>query len=158
MRCYLLDQILQVSTDFCAFDGRRQPFGQAAQLIFLFHQKDIITLVGQPQSRVHPGHPSADDQSPLNYRDCLFFEGNQSIGPCDRHAHQILGFGGGLRLGPGMHPGILIADVGHFKQVFVQAAAFHGILENRFMGLGTAGRNNHSIQAVFFDDLFHPVL
>ena len=52
-----------------------------------------------------------------------------------------------------MNPGILVPDIGHFKQIFVQAAGLKGFHENGFMGLGGAGGHHHPVQPVFPDQL-----
>ena len=57
-----------------------------------------------------------------------------------------------------MHPGILIANIGHFKKILVQAAGFDGLHKNRLVGFGRTGGHNNPVELVFFDDLLHPIL
>ncbi len=57
-----------------------------------------------------------------------------------------------------MNPGILVADVAHFKEIFVQAGIYQCFLKKRFMGFGRAGRHHDTIQIFFLDDLRHNIL
>ena len=54
-----------------------------------------------------------------------------------------------------MDPGILIADIGDFHQVFVDTAAHQRVHEDPLVGLWGASRHNDSVKAVFCKDLFH---
>ena len=144
MARYLLHQVIQIGLDSGPFDGRRQARGQPAQLGFFFHQDYLIALFGQTQGGIHTRHTAADHQASLDNRNFLFLQRMKRPGAGHRHTYQILGLFGRF-LVPGVDPRILVADVGHFKQVFVQAAGFHGILENRLMGFGTAGGHHHAV-------------
>jgi hypothetical protein len=44
-----------------------------------------------------------------------------------------------------MHPGIMVADIGHLKKVFVQAGIIHSFLEQRLMGTGGTGRHDNPV-------------
>ena len=50
-----------------------------------------------------------------------------------------------------MHPGVLVADIGHLEQIPVQAAGLQGLHEHRGMGFRTAGGDDHPIQLVLED-------
>ncbi len=109
------NQLPEVIANFGAFYGGRQSIGQAAQFSFFFRQNNFKALIGQTQRRIHAGHTAANDQAPLDNRNLLFFKGMQGVGPGHGHTHKILGLFGGRLFGIGMDPGILVADVGHFK-------------------------------------------
>jgi hypothetical protein len=57
-----------------------------------------------------------------------------------------------------VHPGILVADIGHLEEVFVQASLADGLLEERFMGARRAGGHHHPVDIFSSDHLFHFVL
>jgi hypothetical protein len=42
-------------------------------------------------------------------------------------------------------PGILVADIGHLKQIFIKAAVLQGLLEERLVRAGRAGGDNDSV-------------
>ena len=52
-----------------------------------------------------------------------------------------------------VHPGALIANIGHFKKIFVDPRIEYRFLKERFMGAGRAGRYNHPIQILLFNNL-----
>ena len=52
----------------------------------------------------------------------------------------------------------MVSDVGHFKEIRVEAAGLQGILEEWFVGRRGAGRNDNTIEPMFFDHLFDLVL
>jgi hypothetical protein len=43
-------------------------------------------------------------------------------------------------------PGVVVADVAHFEQVFVQPGIDQGLLEKGLVGLGGAGRHHHPVE------------
>ena len=45
-----------------------------------------------------------------------------------------------------MHPGKLVADIGHLKEAFVQPGCPQCLPEKRFMGPGRTCGNHHSIE------------
>ena len=57
-----------------------------------------------------------------------------------------------------MHPRTLVADVRHLKEVFVEPGIGQGLLEERFVGEGTAGSHNDLVQFLVPDDLGHLLL
>ena len=54
-----------------------------------------------------------------------------------------------------MHPGALISDVGHFKEVFVDPRIDGRLLKERLMGAGAAGGYHHPVKVVFLDQVFN---
>ena len=75
-----------------------------------------------------------------------------------RHPHQVLGFLRGLLRLVHVHPGTLVADVGHLKQIGIEAGLCHRVAEQRLMGSRGAGGHHHPIQIVFSDLLLDPIL
>jgi len=75
----------------------------------------------------------------------------QEDGSGDGHAHQIIRFGRGEFRVVGMHPGVLISDIGHLEQIPVQAACLQGLHEHRRMGFRAAGGDDHTVQFVLED-------
>ena len=63
-----------------------------------------------------------------------------SLGPGNRHSHQILGFFRGCFGLFGMDPRTLISNVSHFKEVFVEPRVLDGFLEQVVMGSGVCRR------------------
>ena len=142
---YFSDQIIQIGLDFGTFDGCGQTGGQSAQFGLFFHQNHVVALFSQSDGSVHAGHPAADHQAPLNNGNFLLFKGMQGSGPGHRHPEQVLGLCRCIFIGIGMDPGILVANVGHFKQVLVQAAGLHCVLEYRLVGFRAAGCHHYAI-------------
>ncbi len=54
-----------------------------------------------------------------------------------------------------MHPGILIADVGHFKEILVEADLEQGFSKQIFVGVWGTGGNQHAVDTLFLDDFRH---
>jgi len=149
----LLDEILQVLLNIQPLDRLVDTARDPAQFFFLLHQNRFKTLPGEAESGIEAGEPAADHQSPL-----LDFEGPlrqrlQQRRPSHRHPHQILGLFRGFKRILLMHPGILIANVGHLEKIFIETASLEGILEELFMGARRAGRHHYPVQLLFGDDL-----
>jgi hypothetical protein len=124
----------QVVADGFSLPGGAQLARIAAQPAGLFHQKHLAALTGHAQGGFHAGHAAAHHQGRLGDRHRYgierFDEGRLGHG----HAHQVLGLAGGHGRIVHVHPGVLIADVGHFEQVLVQAGLADGLLKERFVG------------------------
>ncbi len=54
-----------------------------------------------------------------------------------------------------MDPGVLVADVGHVKEVLVQPGLADSLLKKRFMGSGGTGGHDHPVDPLFLDDILH---
>ncbi|MBV5334000.1 FCD domain-containing protein, partial [bacterium] len=103
------------------------------------HQRLVDAAGNRALSRIY----AAECARIRRYR----FAGNRRHERWDRAVaehDQILGFLGCLVLFPGMHPGTLIADVGHFKEIAVQPAGFQGFHEHLLVGFGTARGHDHA--------------
>ena len=150
----LVDQGVQAGPHQAAAPGGVQFQGVAPQAVLSFHQVHLITLVGQGQGGGHAADPAADHQGPLvdAHRDVL--QGLEQAGFGHAHVHQVLAF----RRGPIrfilVHPGALVANIGHLKEILVEAGAAQHILEDGLVGGGAAGRHHHPVQVVL-GDLFH---
>ena len=158
MGCHPLDQFFQISFHIRAFDGSGKTVGHAPQFVFLFNQNHREPLVCKTQCGIHPGHPATDNQCSLNDRNLLFMQRMECGGTGHRHFHQMFGFSGGFFRDIGMDPGILIPDIGHLKEVFVNTAGFEGIHEYSLVGFGRARRNHDPIESVFLNERFHFLL
>ena len=130
----------------------------SAQLILLFHQIGIKALPCQRQRGSHARQSSADDQGGLFYPDRLPVERLQQAGLGQRHADQVFGFLRGLLRLVHVHPGALVADVGHLKQVGIEAGLGQRVAEQRLVRSRGAGGHHHPIQMVFGDLLLDPIL
>ncbi len=128
-----------------------KPARHAAEFGFLFHQHHLKSLASEPRAAFIPAMPPPITRARLLTGMHLLLQRFQVRRAGHRHPHQVLGlFGGGFRV-LGVDPGILVADVGHFKQVFVQPAGLQGFHEHRFVGLGAAGGHDHPVELVLLD-------
>jgi len=57
-----------------------------------------------------------------------------------------------------MNPGIVVANVGHFNQIFVQSCTDQRFLKKFFVGARRAGCNYNPVQVFFSNDLRYLVL
>jgi hypothetical protein len=57
-----------------------------------------------------------------------------------------------------VHPGVLVADVGHFEQILVQARLADGLLKQRLVGARRARGHHHAVDLLLLDDLLDVVL
>ena len=103
--------------------GNPQAAGVAAQGVVALHQMAGIALGRQVERRVHARDTATDDHGTGGDLQLHLLQGAEQGGLGHGHAHQVLGLLGG-RLGIiGVHPGVLVADVGHLEQVLVQPGA-----------------------------------
>ena len=125
--------------------------GGAPQLVAFLHQDGGVALVGQIQGCGHAGHAAADDQGFLDHG---HRHGRQRIVPGDlghRHAHLVPGLEGGKGGIFLVHPGVLVADIGHLQEIGIEPRLPEGVLEQGFVGPGGAGRNHDAVQIEFLD-------
>ena len=54
-----------------------------------------------------------------------------------------------------VHPGVLVADIGHLEEVLVEPGVDQGLPEQGLVGDGRAGRHHHPVELLFLDDLGH---
>ena len=124
----------------------------AAQLRFLLQEDGLESLVPQVEGGVEAGDAAADDQGPLVDAQGLLHQRLEQGGPGHRHPHQVFGLVRGLVVLLHVHPGILVADVGHLKQILVQAGVDQRLPEQGLVGDGGASRHHHPVEVVFLDD------
>ena len=148
----------QMGLDVFSSPGPIEAVGLTTQLIGAFHQMGVIPLAGQAQGSRHAGDTAADNQRGLADGEFGFGQRFFQHDLVDGHAHQIHGFLGGDIGIVFVDPGILVADVDHFEQVFVQAGIHQGFLEEGLVGLGRTGGHHHPVEAFFADDVGHAVL
>ena len=115
-----------------------------------FHQHHGHAAVGAVQGGLDAGHTAADDQHALVDVEGL---GEQRLVVAqlgNGHLHQ---FGGLVGVGHLVlaDPGDVLADVGHFEHVAVQAGAFHGAAERGLVHARAAGGHHHAVQLVLVD-------
>ena len=150
-----LDEPVQVGLDVQALDGMVDPASDAAQLRFLLQEDGLKSLVPQIEGGVETGDAAADDQGPLVDGQGFFHQGLEQGGPGHRHPHQVLGLVRGLVALLHVHPGVLVADIGHFKEILVQTRVDQGLPEQGLVGDGGASRHHHPVKVVFLDDFGH---
>ena len=106
------------------------------------------SLVGQRQRGGHAAQAAADDDAGLVHRERAAFEGPERARPGDGHFHQFNRlFGGGFRR-VRMHPGTLVADVGHFEQIRVQTRFAQRFAEQRLVRSRGAGGHHDAVEPV----------
>ncbi len=120
-----------------------------SQVRFLFHQVDLMSLVGYGQGAGHAGDASSHHQGRLVDRQIKFLQRLQMAGPGHRHADDILGLLGGLFLFFGVDPGAMLPDIGHIEEILIDARFPKGVPEQRFKGPGGAGGDHHPIEPFF---------
>ncbi len=119
----------------------------AAQLAVAFHKIHREALIGQGQGRFHAGSATADDQRAALDRNFTIGQRMQHGSSRRRHADQVLGLARGGVPVMGMHPGALVADVGHIEQVRIQAGRAQAVAEYRLMGQRRTAGDDHAVGA-----------
>ena len=158
VQLHLLDQAFEVRANGLALVGGVHLPGVAAETVRFFEQHGLEALVGKAHGRGHAGHPAADDERLGHHVDPAAREGNAESGFGNGHAHLVLGLFRGLLGLALVHPGVLVADVGHLHQVGVQARLPQGVLEQRLVGTRGAGRDDDPVQPVLADLFRHELL
>ncbi len=114
-----LHKFRYIGPDIIPLNGVMKMSAKTAQNILFFNQGHMESLVGKALGSRHTRNTAADHQGFVNDGDPLVMERPQGGNPCHSHSDQILGLGRGLLWFMKMHPGVLVSDIGHFKQVFV---------------------------------------
>ena len=120
---------------------------------FLLHERAGESLARQTQGGLHPGEAAADDEGPVRYPHRRFVEGADEARLGNHHAEQILRLCRGLPGELHVHPGALIADVGHLEEVLVETRLADRLLEQRLVGPRRAGGDDHPVEAMLLDRL-----
>ncbi len=143
----IFEEILHISLNIKPFKGERNLSGNSSQFRFLFQQEDLESLVGETQGAGHPCHASAHHQRPLINRQLKFLQWLKPGGPGHSHPDGILCLLGGHLFFPGMDPGAVLPDIGHLKIIWIDSPFTKCISKQGFMGSGSAGRNDYTIQS-----------
>ncbi len=112
---------------------------------------DLIASVGNVERGLDARHAAANHQCSPRHRNGDRLQGVivANLGHC--HANQLDGLGRGL-LPVVMHPRAMLADIGHFDQIGVQALHRGRFAEGPQVHVGRAGSHNDAGQA-FLGDL-----
>ena len=85
----------------------------------LFNQVGFVPHIGQFNCSTDPCNAATDDQGSISDRHKFIHQGLKASGLSHGGTHNLYGLcSGSIRVMP-MHPAALIADIGHFKQIFV---------------------------------------
>jgi len=57
-----------------------------------------------------------------------------------------------------VHPGILVSNIGHLKEILVEAALLKGIHKDPLVGLWGTGGHHNPVKFLFLYPLFNPFL
>ena len=104
-------------------------------------------LVGQRQGGRHAGDAAADHQGRVVDRHGVLVQRQQSRRAGHGHADQVDRLVRRLAGLSGVHPGALVADVGHFQQVGIQAGIAQRVAEDRLVGPRGARGHDDAVQA-----------
>ena len=110
-----------------------------------------MPLVGDAERAGHAGHAAADDQRRLVDGQVELLQRLQVADAGDRHPDDVLGLLGGLFLLLGVHPGAVLADVGHVEEVLVDAGLAERVPEQRLVRSRRAGRDDHAVEPLLPD-------
>ncbi len=128
---------------------RGEGLGEARHLAadrgLALHHHHFVARVGDVQRRLDARHSAADHQRAPRHRNADGLE--RAVVPHlgHRQADQVDGLRGGL-VAVVMHPSAMLADVGHFDQVGIQARRSHGSPEGLQMHVRRAGGHHHAVQ------------
>ena len=130
--------------------------GHCRPAVLALHQVHLIALVRQGQGRGHAGDAAAHHQGGLVDRPTVRYSRGYSsralaTAMLTRSWHFCVA---SLRLAL-VHPGALVADVGHLEEVLVEAGVAQHVLEDGLVGGGTAGRHHHPVEIMLLDHLHH---
>ena len=155
VRRNVLEELREVGLRVEPFEGVVELGVVAAEGLLALHDVGLIPLVGQGQGRRDAGQTAADDEGRVIDAQLAGLQGLEELRLGDGHAHEVLGLLGGCLGLVHVHPGGLVADVGHFEEVAVEAGLLAVFLEQALVGPGRAGGDHHSGEVVFLDDLAH---
>ncbi len=148
-----VESIGKPGLDRLSLPGGSQVDGISAQSIAFFHQDSFKSLFCHAEGRFHSGNTSAHHKHRFFNGEFHLVQGLYIGCLGHGHANQILCLFRGLVRIIHVNPGVLIPDIGHFKQILVEARIPDGLLEKSFMGSGGAGGHHHPVDLLFNDDL-----
>ena len=132
----------------------------AANTLLALHHDHIQTAICAVQRRLNAGHAPTNHQHLLDGGEAFGHQWPVAAQLFHGHEHQVSCLVGVVRL-VFADPGDMLADIGHFKHVAVQACPFHCPAEGGFVHARRARGHHHPIQVVFMDgsdDAFLPWL
>ncbi len=148
---YPVDQVGQERSHISAIACDRKVPGQAAQFLFPLDQGDVIILIGQVEGSRHACHTSADHQCSVDKTLVLRVEWLQAARAGHGHARQFSRLLCSSIRPFGVYPRVLVADVGHLKQVGVQPGLPDGVPKDRLVRARRARRYDDPVQALLLD-------
>ncbi len=118
----------------------------------------FITLQGQGLGSTYAGDSAADDYGCLVYFQFGFLEWLHESDLGDGHPDKIFRFFRGQVRIILMDPGVLVSNVTHFKQVFIQPGIDQRFLEKGFVGFWRTCRHDDPVQIMLLNNLGHGLL
>jgi hypothetical protein len=125
---------------------------------FFLYKDNLVAGLGDVKRCLHASDPTADYHGALDHGDRLL---DERLIKCD-FTHYALDdldrFLGSSGLVVLVHPGALLADIGHLEAVGIEPHLLGCFTEGRFMQLGRAGSYDHAGQTVLLDGIFDHIL
>ena len=152
------DEPFQKRRHRLALPGGLEVSSISPQPVRLLHQIHGIALAGQGQSCGEARHPAARHQGGTAQGKVGLLKGRSQISLGHGHPDQIDRLDGGRVRVFGVDPGIVVPDIGHLDEIFVQAGGDQGLLEKGLVGPGGAGGHHDPVEVVFRNPLGDEVL
>ena len=147
----LINEAAGEGGDVVVLEGVMNVVQGAAQTAGLLDQMDAESLVGERERGGHAAQAAADDDAGLVHRERAALERPERAGAGDGHFDEFNRLlGGGFRRGR-MHPGTLVADVGHVEEVRVQPGLAQRFAEQRLVRARRAGRHHDAVEPVLMN-------
>ena len=140
-----LNQFGQILLDVLAAPGFMELSRLSAEVFTFFHEIGVIALLSQHFCRSHACQPPPDHQRRLVNLQLRFYQRLVQRHFGHSHSGQVLSFLCCFFRIKIMHPGTLVSNIGHFKQIFIHPGIDHCFLEKWFMGFGRAGRHYQAV-------------
>jgi len=135
-----------------------QSVGGSTKAFFFFDQNHLKALIGKTKGSIHACHPTTDNKGTFIDWNLFFVQLLEWCGTGNGHSDKSHGLIRCFFRGIGMDPWILIANIGHFKEIFVKPGGTEGIHKDAFMGFGCAGSNDNAVELMFFYQFLHLLL
>ena len=105
-----------------------------------------------------PPIPPPTTQGRIGDRHVFVLQGLEIARLGNRRGHDLLGLFRCPLVIVGVDPAVLVTDIGHFEEVFVQSGLLHRRAEDRLMGPRRTGGDNHPIHDSVTNILLHHLL
>src|SRR5208337_1588905 len=112
-------ELIKVIGDMEPIDCVWNISSHAAKLGALFDDYGLETLPGKAKGRIHACYATTYNEGSWIHRKRLLDKWSKKRGPGHRHPNQVFGLRGCSYRFLLVDPGILVADIGHLKEVFV---------------------------------------